>query len=107
MDLVWKESSCTVREVHQKLKSDKLAYTTVATIVQRLYKKGLVEKKEQGKAFIFSPKLSKESYSKKLAKRFMHGFFDSFGNTAITAFAESVDQLPKERRNYLLKLLKK
>lgn len=107
MELIWKEQICTVREIHKRLHSGKLAYTTVATILQRLYNKGLVDRKEQGRAYIFSPKLSKESYSKKMVKNFLNRFFGSFGDVAIASFAESVDQLPKEKREYLLKLLKK
>lgn len=105
MDLIWERKACTVREAHQKL--SKLAYTTVATILQRLYIKGLVERNKQNKAYVYSPKLSKEFYSKRLAKNFLDRFFSSFGNTAIASFAESVDQLPKEKRDYFLKLLKK
>ena len=107
MNLVWAGKVCTVWDVHLRLKRSNLAYTTVATILQRLYIKGLVERNAQSRAYVYSPKLTKESYSKRLAKNFLSRFFSSFGDVAIVSFAESVDQLSKEKRDHLLKLLKK
>lgn len=108
MNIVWKLENCSVRDVRIELNSSrKLAYTTVATIFQRLYGKGLVARRVFGQVYSYSPKISKESYSKKMAKNFLTRFFGSFGDVAIASFAESVDQLPKEKREYLLKLLKK
>lgn len=108
MNIVWDLRDCSVREVLKRLERPrKLAYTTVATILQRLYDKGLVARKGVGQVYSYSPKVSKESYSKKMVKNFLNRFFGSFGDVAIASFVESVDQLPKEKREYLLKLLKK
>lgn len=106
MNIVWKLKRCSVREVLEEVnKSKKLAYTTVATILQRLHDKGLVTRNGQGIAFFYSPKLTKESYSKNLASTFINKFFSSFGDVAITSFADSIESLPKNQKEYLLELL--
>lgn len=106
MDIVWKCKACSVRDVQQQLNSSrKLAYTTVATILQRLHDKGLVERKEEGPAYIYSPKLSKEVYGKNLASSFLQKFINSFGDVAIASFVDSIDNLPKRKRDYFIKLL--
>lgn len=105
MAIIWNCTSCTVRDVMKKLSNKKLAYTTVATILYRLYEKGIVIRKGQGISFIYSPKLSKESYSKKIAKSFIKTFVHSFGDVAIASFAQSIEILPKAKREYFLKLL--
>lgn len=106
MEIVWKYRECSVRVVHKQLnKRRKLAYTTVATILQRLFDKGLVQRKRQGLAYIYSPKLSKELYSKSLAGSFLHKFINSFGDVAIASFAASIESLPKRKRDYFIKLL--
>lgn len=106
MGIVWDYQHCSVRDALKQVnKSHKLAYTTIATILQRLHDKGLVERKEEGQAYIYSPKLSKESYSKKLAQSFLKKFIHSFGDVAIASFAESIDSLPKGKKEYFLKLL--
>lgn len=105
MAIVWKCKSCSVRDVMAKLYNTRLAYTTVATILQRLYKKGIVARKEQGVSFVYLPKVTKETYAKKLAQVFMRNFYSAFNDTAIVSFAESIETLPKEKKSYFLKLL--
>lgn len=107
MTIVWELQSCSVRDVLEKINQTKqLAYTTIATILQRLHEKGLVTRKGDGVAFLYSPKLSKEAYSKTLARSFISKFFNAFGDVAIASFAQSIDTLPKNKKEYLLELLK-
>lgn len=106
MDIVWEYRSCPARDVLNKLETDKkLAYTTVATILQRLYDKGLLSRKENTAGYIYSPKVSKEKYTKNVAKSFLRNFINSFGDTAIASFADSIEKLPTKKRKYFLKLL--
>lgn len=106
MNVVWELKKCTVRDVQEKLSRSKgLAYTTVATILQRLHDKNLVTRAGNGQAYTYSPKLSKELYGKNVAQHFFQKFFSSFGDAAITSFAESLDKLPESKKKYLLKIL--
>lgn len=106
MDIVWELKNCSARDVLIKLEQDKkLAYTTVATILQRLYDKGLLSRKENTTGHVYSPKVSKERYTKNVAQSFLKKFIDSFGDTAIASFAESIDKLPEEKRKYFLEIL--
>ena len=105
MAIIWKCKSCSVRDVMAKLSNTRLAYTTVATILQRLYKKGIVARKGQGVSFIYLPKVTKETYAKKLAQLFVKNFYYAFNDTAIVSFAESIETLPKAKKSYFLKLL--
>ncbi len=106
MDIVWTHKECSVRVVYKELQKTKpIAYTTVATLLQRLEAKGLVSKKDNEKAYVYRAKVSKEAYSKSLATGFLEKFISSFGNLAISSFAESIEKLPKEKREYFLKLL--
>ncbi len=106
MNLVWGLGPCSVKDVHREFNKDrKIAYTTIATILQRLQNKGLVKRIAEGNSYIYSSKLSKEKYSKSMINNFLTKFVDSFGETAIASFAESVETLPAEKRKYFLKLL--
>lgn len=106
MDIIWEYRQCSTRDILAKLKQEKkLAYTTVATILQRLYEKGLLTKKEDKLGYIYSPKLSKEKYSRNIAQSFLKKFIDSYGNTAIASFAQSIDKLPEKKRKYFLEIL--
>ena len=107
MNIVWSFKQCTVRDVLRKLKNKNLAYTTVSTILTRLYEKGMLAKLGEGAAIIYEPKIEKKDYGKSVAGSFFAKFFHSFGDAAITSFAESIEELPKKKKNYFLKLLKK
>jgi len=106
MDIVWEGGFCSVRDVIEKLGRKKLAYTTVATVLQRLYEKGLVNRKEERIGHMYSPKVSKEKYSQNVASSFIKNFINSFGDAAIASFADGIDKLPEAKRKYFLKLLR-
>ena len=106
MNIVWELNNCQVKNVMEKLSKNKpLAYTTVATLLQRLYEKGMVRRKSEGLAFVYSPKYTQEEHGKTVAKSFLRNFFKSFGESAMVSFAESVESLPKKKRKDFLKLL--
>ncbi|HLD01553.1 MAG TPA: BlaI/MecI/CopY family transcriptional regulator [Patescibacteria group bacterium] len=106
MDILWDYKSCSTRDILTILERDKkLAYTTVATILQRLFDKGLLTRKEDKSGHLYSPRLSKEKYSRNIAQSFLKNFIDSFGDTAIASFANSIDKLPVRKREYFLKIL--
>lgn len=56
---LWARGSATVREL---LDEGKLyqAYTTVMTTMDRLYKKGLLDRVAEGRAFRYTPRVSRE-----------------------------------------------
>lgn len=108
MNIVWSCGGCTVREVLEQIRKEKeLAYTTVATILTRLHEKDLLKRVEKNSVMYYSPKISREDFSKKVAGSFFTNFFKSFGDTAIASFAESIEELPKEKKDYFLRLLEK
>ena len=59
MNVLWKLGSGTVSEVLEKL-SDKLAYTTVLTILRTLEKKGHVSHQTEGRAHRYLPLVERE-----------------------------------------------
>lgn len=108
MNYIWDHKECSVRDVVEHLsKNRKIAYTTVATIVQRLENKSFVVKKEQGKTNFYKAKLGKEAYTKRVADSFIKKFVGSFGDVAIASFADGLDDISPDKRKYLLSLLQK
>jgi predicted transcriptional regulator len=105
MDYIWRTKRCSVAEIHAYMK-ERFAYTTLATIVQRLQVKGMVFRKKNQKEFLYYPKISQLQYSTRIAQNFVTSFFSSYGDAALASFAESIDKLPKDKRERLLNLLK-
>lgn len=69
MDRLWAGPGISVRDLHQEL-DGRLAYTTLMTTLDRLYKKGLLQRRKQGKAYFYSPVLSEREYQESLTQHF-------------------------------------
>lgn len=106
MEIVWKKKCGSPKEVLVEL-GNQHALTTVSTILERLYLKGLLIKNKVGGRVAFSPKISQEAYSDSLVKQFLNKTIDSFGDVAVSSFAKGVEQLPDKKRKELVELLKK
>ena len=108
MDIVWELQKCPIREVKSKLdETNKLAYTTVATIICRLENKGFLKRIKQNGGICYCPKITKEEYSRGITASFFNKIYESFGNIALVSFAESLGSLSKDKKDYFLKLLEK
>ncbi|MBC9003648.1 BlaI/MecI/CopY family transcriptional regulator [Micromonospora aurantiaca] len=64
MDRLWvRNAPATVREVHSDLLPDRdIAYNTVLTVVDNLYKKGWLRREREGRAHRYEPTRSREEY---------------------------------------------
>ena len=69
MDDLWgRGRPASVRDVREGLGAD-LAYTTLMTTLDRLYKKGLLERTKDGRAFLYAPRVSREQLQRGLLTR--------------------------------------
>lgn len=108
MNIIWNCRACSVKQVTKELCREKyITYTTVATILRRLYDKGLVKRVRKGMLYLYSPKISPELYLKTISRSFLKRLIGSYGDIAIASFAKSIDTLPKEKRQYFIRLLEK
>lgn len=106
LDILWQYGNCTISDIFKKLKiKRKIAYTTIATVLQRLYNKGQVDREKRANHYIYISHFNKKIYSLRLIKNFLNGLMNNFGDVAIASFAESLDSLPKKKKDHLLKLL--
>jgi predicted transcriptional regulator len=73
MEVVWATGQCNVRDVMQKLNRP-LAYTTVMTTLDRLFKKGLLDRLKQDRAFLYAASLSRRDWEQRRAGALVEGF---------------------------------
>ena len=61
MNVLWKKQESSVRNIWLELKKDQsVAYTTVLTVLSRLFTMGMVARKQEGKSFLYSSKENKD-----------------------------------------------
>lgn len=74
MRLLWDRGEMTVAEVQESLEGDgKHAYSTVATMLGRLEKRGLVRHRAEGRTYHFSPAVSETGVVREVVDRVFGG----------------------------------
>jgi predicted transcriptional regulator len=66
LEALWQRGDATVREVVDSACPD-LAYTTVMTTLDRLFKKKLLSRQAEGRAFRYSPRCTREELHREAA----------------------------------------
>lgn len=79
MQILWDLNEAVVKQVVEAFKENKPAYTTVATVLTVLQKKGFVSAKKIGNTNLFAPAISKKEYTRfqlsSLLKNYFNGSF--------------------------------
>ncbi len=110
MDAMWRLSEATVRQVLDDLNArlDKQrAYTTVMTTMVRLYKRGLLTRRPQGKGNLYEVTMSREDYLAARAQAEAAALVDTYGDAVLVHFAQHVDALDPKRRQQLRRLARR
>jgi predicted transcriptional regulator len=91
MNVLWDAPApLTVRDVLDALGERDLAYTTIMTVLDRLGTKAMVRRERDGRAFRYSPELSRDAATSEL----LHAALDEAGTdrtAALVHFARTVD----------------
>jgi predicted transcriptional regulator len=66
LEALWQRNTATVRELVES-GCDDLAYTTVMTTLDRLFKKNLLTRQTEGRAFRYTPRFSREELHREVA----------------------------------------
>jgi predicted transcriptional regulator len=65
MEVLWRGADLAVREVQSRLERT-VAYTTVMTTLDRLFKKGLVNRRLEGRAFVYTAAIAQHEIETRL-----------------------------------------
>lgn len=85
MEVLWKVGRATVAEVTAAVGSPPLAYNTVLTTLRTLEQKGYVAHHEDGRAFVYRPRVARTQAAESAVRQLLRRFFgDSPGQLAVT-----------------------
>ena len=88
MDVVWRTGATTVKQAQSTLPRA-IAYTTVMTTLDRLFKKGFVTRTRSGRAFVYRAVRTREETEAAVAEGMMSGLFA--GPSAMPILSNLVD----------------
>ncbi|MGB6265694.1 MAG: BlaI/MecI/CopY family transcriptional regulator, partial [Candidatus Acidiferrales bacterium] len=76
MNTLWPMGEGTVREIRDSLAPRRpRAYTTIMTIMDRLARKGVVERRKSGRAYVYRPNLSAEDARTQAVSQVVENFY--------------------------------
>lgn len=88
MQILWDLKEGVVKQVVEGFEDNKPAYTTVATVLNVLDKKGFVSHRKIGNTNLFSPAVSKEEYTKVQFSSLLKNYFNGSFPKMATFFAK-------------------
>ncbi|MBI5870441.1 MAG: BlaI/MecI/CopY family transcriptional regulator [Actinobacteria bacterium] len=108
MELLWKKSPASVREIHENLASERtIAYTTVMTVMGRLAEKGLLIREQHGRAYLYVPTQTREEFCSEAISTVMEGLLGGFGEPVLSHFVDTVDSDDTAKLDELIRLIEK
>jgi len=107
MERIWARGETSVRQLHDEL-APRLAYTTVMTTLDRLHKKGLLERRAVGRAFHYCAKLSKQEYDQQLTQHLLGIAMQETGSheAVMSCFVDYVSESDRQLLDELDELIK-
>ncbi len=110
MEEVWRRGEAPVRAILDALNAAadrERAYTTVMTVMAKLHRKGLLERRREGKTDIYSPVMSRDEYMEARAQADLDALVDEYGDIALVALARQMNQLDPKRREQLRRIARR
>ena len=94
---LWEQSPANVATVLETVNTrrrrrDELAYTTVMTVLSRLYDKGLLDRAKVGRGYAYTPRFDEPALVEHLGQREVNDLLDRFGSIALVHFATALEQ---------------
>ena len=100
LGLVWQRGDSSVREVCAQLESS-VAYTTVMTTMDRLFKKGLLARRKVGRAFVYSATATRNELEGAVAAELVQGLLQRGGDEPLPILSSLVDAVSERDRALL------
>ncbi len=108
MRILWDRGEMSVRDVLAALpRRMPRAYTTIMTVMNRLWGKGLLERRPVGRAQVYKPRASEDEFVEQLARQTVRSLIAEFGGAAVAHFVGELQDSDPEEFAKLRELLSK
>ena len=105
MDEAWRRGEVSVRDVHERF-AGRVAYTTVMTTLDRLYKKRLLDRHKDGRAFLYAPRLSAAELEQGIAEDVIDALLGGAPEPVLACIVDAVGERDRELLDELERLVR-
>jgi len=100
LEQIWQRGEVTVREIFLAF-DERIAYTTLMTTLDRLYKKQILIRRKDGRAFFYRAAFSREEFDHGIREDVIDGLFNDGANGIQPLLACIVDTVSERDRQLL------
>jgi len=100
MQAVWRIGEGNIKSFMEHL-DESLPYTTVASTIKNLEKKGYLSSRLLGNAFLYKPAISEEAYKNKFIGKVVKEYFDNSYKELVNFFVEQKKLSAKELKEII------
>ena len=100
LEQAWQRGEVSVRDIYRVFE-ERIAYTTLMTTLDRLYKKQILARRKDGRAFLYSAAFSREEFEHGIREDVIDGLFDTSAGTIQPILACIVDTVSQRDRELL------
>src|SRR5437764_11535252 len=95
MEVIWARGSATVAQVVEALRG-KDAYSTILTLMRILKEKGFLSTRKEGRAFVFTPRVDRDTAARKAVHQLLSKFFAGSPSELVLSFLREEELTPQE-----------
>lgn len=104
METVWKLGKASVRDVLNNIESEKsLAYTTIMTVMSRLYKKKILKRESLNDAYVYTPIEDEKTFMVSTSRNIINNLISKFGEEVAVAGFIDVMELNNQKKSKQLR----
>lgn len=101
MQIIWQHGEGTVKTFLQNFPDPKPPYTTIASIVKNLEKKGFVSSRLPGNTYLYAPVVTEEAYKQAFMQGFIGNYFNNSYKEMVNFFVQQKKLKPKDLQDIL------
>jgi predicted transcriptional regulator len=100
LEETWRLGEVSVRDIYRVF-DETIAYTTLMTTLDRLFKKNLLERRKQGRAFVYAAAVSRDAFDQGIREDVIDGLLGHGADGVEPVLACIVDTISERDRELL------
>ena len=105
MQAIWRTGEGNIKSFMESMENPP-PYTTVASTIKNLEKKGFLQSRKTGNVYEYTPVIAEEEYKKKFMNGFVKSYFEDSYKALVTFFAREKKISPDELKE-IIKMIEK
>ena len=106
MLVIWRLGKGFVKDILEQYPQPRLPYTTLASTVKNLERKGYVTSRRYGNTYEYTPAVGEEEYKKQFMSGFVKDFFRNSYSELVTFFARE-QHISAEELKKIIRIIEK